>query len=54
MPAQSKKQLALVYVRRNQYGSKEKTPKKWKWIWKEEWGHLKESYVITKFEDFKP
>jgi hypothetical protein len=54
MPAQSKKQLALVYARRNQYGSKEKTPKKWLWVWKPEWGHLKEGHVITRFEDFKP
>jgi hypothetical protein len=54
MPAKSKKQLALVYARRNQYGSKKNTPKKWKWVWKEEWGHLKESHVITNFDHFNP
>ena len=54
MPAQSQQQLKLVYAKRNQYGSKEKTPKKWKWVWQEEWGHLKEGFSIIRFEDFKP
>jgi len=40
MPAKSKSQLRLIYARRNQYKSKAKTPKKWKWIWEKEWGEL--------------
>jgi len=37
MPATSQAQRGLVFGKRNQYGSKEKTPKKWIWIWGEEW-----------------
>ena len=27
----------LIFGKRNQYGSKAKTPDKWKWIWDEDW-----------------
>ena len=50
MPAKPKKQLKLIYAKRNQFKSEENTPKKWKWVWSEEWGHLKEN--IKKFKDF--
>ena len=37
MPAKSQAQRALIFSKRDQYGSKKKTPKKWKWIWDEGW-----------------
>ena len=37
MPAKSQAQRGLVFSKRDQYGSKNKTPKKWKWIWEDEW-----------------
>ena len=37
MPATSQSQRGLIFSKRDQYGSKEKTPKKWKWIWDEDW-----------------
>jgi hypothetical protein len=37
MPTVSQQQRGLVFGKRNQYGSKENTPKKWKWVWEEEW-----------------
>lgn len=40
MPAVSKSQLRLVYGKRNQYGSKEKTPAQWQWVWKSSFGKL--------------
>ena len=52
MPAKNKKQLALIYAKRHQYGTKEKAPKKWKWVFDSEWGHLKESYSIIRLKDF--
>lgn len=54
MPAKSKAQLGLIFAIRNKYGKKSKTPKKWKWVWGEEWAHLKkESFIITDFSNFK-
>ena len=37
MPAKSQAQRGLIFARRDQYGSKKNTPKKWKWIWDEDW-----------------
>lgn len=37
MPAVSQRQRGLIFGKRNQYGSEDKTPKKWKWIWEEGW-----------------
>lgn len=48
MPAKSKQQLKLIWAIRNKYGSKSKAPKKWKWVFAEEWGHLaKESHILN-------
>ena len=48
MPATSKQQLKLIWAIRNKYGSKSKAPKKWKWVFGEEWGHLaKESHILN-------
>jgi len=33
MPAKSQAQRGLIFSKRDQYGSKAKTPEKWKWIW---------------------
>ena len=51
MPATSEKQRKLIFSIRNKYKSKFKTPKKWKWVWGEEWTHLKESHIYT-FQQF--
>ena len=37
MPAKSQAQRGMIFARRDQYGSKAKTPKKWQWIWDEDW-----------------
>jgi len=50
MPAKSKQQLKLIYAIRNKYGSKKKAPKKWKWVFGEEWGHLEEGLLT--FDQF--
>ena len=33
MPAKSQAQRGLIFSKRDQYGSKAKTPEKWKWVW---------------------
>lgn len=35
--AKSQAQRGLIFSRREQYKTKEKTPKKWQWIWDEKW-----------------
>lgn len=47
MPAKSKNQLKLIWSIRNKYKSKAKAPKKWKWVFGEEWGHLAESHIFN-------
>lgn len=37
MPAVSQSQRRLIFGRRSQYKTEKRTPKKWKWIWDEEW-----------------
>lgn len=37
MPVVSQSQRGLIFGKRSQYGSKENTPKKWKFVWGEEW-----------------
>jgi len=36
MPAKSQAQRGMIFARRDQYKSKAKTPKKWQWIWDED------------------
>jgi len=52
MPAKSKQQLKLIWTIRNKYGSKSKAPKKWKWVFGEEWGHLAKESHIFNFKQF--
>jgi len=52
MPAKSKQQLKLIWAIRNKYGSKAKAPKKWKWVFGEEWGHLEKESHIFNFKQF--
>jgi len=40
MPAKSKQQLKLIYVKRGQYQGIEITPDDWKWIWDKEWDDI--------------
>ncbi|NP_835719.1 hypothetical protein Rm378p132 [Rhodothermus phage RM378] len=43
MPAKSRKQQRYIFYLRNKYGSPEKTPKKYKWIWHKDWEKLEEA-----------
>jgi hypothetical protein len=52
MPAKSEKQLRLIWAIRGKYKKKSKTPKKWKWVWGEEWTHLQKESYILKFSEF--
>jgi ParB-like nuclease domain len=52
MPAKSPQQLKLIWAIRNKYKSKRKSPKKWKWVWGEEWGHLAKESNILNFNQF--
>jgi hypothetical protein len=36
MPARSQAQRGLIFSKRDQYKSKAKTPKKWQWVWDED------------------
>ena len=36
MPAKSQAQRGLIFSKRDQYKTKAKTPKKWKWVWDED------------------
>ena len=48
MPAKSKQQLKLIWAIRRKPGKKKNAPKKWKWVFGEEWGHLaKESHILN-------
>lgn len=51
MPAKSNKQLRFIYAKRGQYKNKKSTPSKWKWIWNDEWLHVRESIILS-FNDF--
>lgn len=37
MPASSQAQRRLIFGKRNQYKNEKRTPKKWKWIWDDDW-----------------
>lgn len=52
MPAKSKQQLKLIWIIRNKYGTKKNAPKKWKWVFEEEWGHLAKESHIFNFKQF--
>lgn len=42
MPAKSRKQQKFIFAKRDEYGSKENTPEKWKWIWEKDWEKIEE------------
>ena len=54
MPVQSDAQRKMIFARRDQYGTKEKTPEKWQWIWDSGWEESIEEnikrYVPFNFE----
>ena len=60
MPANSKRQLRLIYSKRNKYKTEKNTPKNWKWVWDKEWTDVNykklpekvKEHIITKFNDF--
>lgn len=56
MPALSQSQRGLIFGKRNKYGSKEKTPKKWKWIWSKDYenkGKLPDKVKENRIVNFK-
>lgn len=53
MPAKSKNQLKMIYAKRSQYGNKDKTPEKWKWIWEKDWTDVKMKNLPQKAEHKK-
>ncbi|MCK9476972.1 MAG: hypothetical protein M0R46_13675 [Candidatus Muirbacterium halophilum] len=60
MPAKSKQQLKYIYAMRNKYKTIDKAPKDMKWVFDDEWTHVKMSdlpdYVdrnyVMNFEEF--
>jgi len=48
MPAKSKRQLKYIYAMRNKYGNKKNAPKNMKWVFNDEWIHLKEKMTYLK------
>lgn len=56
MPAKSQSQRGLIFGKRNKYGSKEKTPKKWMWIWSKDYenkGKLPDKVKESKIHNFE-
>ena len=51
MPSKSEKQRRFIYAIRNKYKKKKDTPKKWKWVWNDEWLKIEEN-LITSFDLF--
>jgi len=54
MPAKSPKQLKFIFAKRNQYKSKKKTPKSFKWVWGKEWAHLESIMSFDEFNQTHP
>lgn len=46
MPSKSKKQRKFIFAKRNQYKTKANTPKKWQWIWNDEWEKIEEAISL--------
>lgn len=42
MPSHSEQQRKFIFAKRNQYGSKDKAPEKWKWVFDKEWETIEE------------
>jgi len=56
MPAKSQAQRGLIFGKRNQYKTKKNTPKKWKWIWDEDYenkGKLPEKVKESRIYNFE-
>ncbi len=48
MPAKTEKQRRFIWAIRRKYGTRKNAPKKWKWVFKDEWGRLaKESHIFS-------
>ena len=57
MPAKSRAQQRMIFARRKQYGSREKTPKNWRWIWDPGYEELEEGapervHNESRFEEY--
>ena len=54
IPSRSTKQRRWIFYLRNKYKSKDKTPKKWKFIWDEDWKEISEENndIIKNLTDY--
>lgn len=51
MPSKSDAQRKMIFAKRNQYGSKEKAPKEWKWVFDKGWDTLEEALTSSQLRD---
>lgn len=51
MPSSTEKQRSFIFAKRSEYGSKEKTPEKDKWIWEKGWEQV-ESFKRERYQKF--
>lgn len=52
MPAVSDKQQRLIYVKRNQYKTKDKAPEEWQWVFSKDWDAPKKESYMKKYIRF--
>lgn len=46
MPAKSRKQQQMIYAKRSQYGSRDKAPEDWKWVFDSDWSKVEEEKLV--------
>jgi len=51
MPSRSEQQRKFIFAKRNQYGSKDKAPEKWKWVFDKEWETIEEMIYKKIFKE---
>jgi hypothetical protein len=47
MPSKSPEQRKMIFTKRDQYKSKENTPKDWQWVWNDKWTKVEEKTNLT-------
>jgi len=50
MPSSSEQQRKFVYAKRSEYGSKGKTPEKFKWVWNDDWLTVKKENQLKRYK----
>lgn len=46
MPAKSREQQQMIYAKRSQYGSRDKAPEDWKWVFDSDWNKVEEEKIV--------